>query len=105
MFIGIPYFPYIMSDSILSSCHLSVNSYPCLTDVIATFHSLSVSGATISRYSNIVLIISAHIFFFSKKMACSSSVLAFIANTLNLIIKSTIFFFSYLKCQVHKWWT
>ena len=32
--------------------------YPCSTEVIATFHSLSVSDAAISRYSNIILIIS-----------------------------------------------
>ena len=74
--------------------------HPCLTDVIATFHFLSISRAAISRYPNIILIMSAHTFFFSKKIACSSSVLAFMANTSNSIMKSVIFFFSCLKVSI-----
>ena len=77
-----------------------MGSYPCPTNVIATFHSLSVFGATISGYSSIVLIILYHTFFFNKKMVCSSSVSAFVANALNSIIKSTVFFFSCLKVLI-----
>ena len=44
-------------------------SYSCLTDIITTFHFLSVSGATIGGYHNIVLIILLLTFFFNKKMA------------------------------------
>ena len=51
-------------------------------------------------YPNIVLITSCHAFFFNKKMACSSSVSAFMANTLNLIMKSTIFFFPCLNVSI-----
>ena len=39
-------------------------------------------------------------FFFNKKMACSSSVSAYIANALNSIIKSTMFFFPCLKVSI-----
>jgi len=54
--------------------------YSCPTDVIDTFHSLSDSGIAIGGYPSIVLMIFYHMFFFSRKMACSSSVLAFMAN-------------------------
>jgi len=68
--------------------------------VIAAFHSLSVSGAAMGRYPNIVLMMLDYTFFFNKKMACSSFVSTFIANALNLIIKSAMFFFSYLKDSI-----
>ena len=68
-------------------------SYSCLTDVIATFHFLSVFGATIGGYPNIFLIILLLTFFFNKKIAYISSVSVFMANALNSIIKSTIYFF------------
>ena len=38
--------------------------------------------------------------FFSKKIACSLSISVFIANVSNLIIKSTVFFFPYLKDSI-----
>jgi len=40
---------------------------------------------------------SSHTFFLNEKMACSSFVSAFMANTSNSIMKSTIFFFPCLK--------
>ena len=72
-------------------CCLSMDSYPCSTDVIATFHSLSVSGTAIGGYPSIVLMMLCHIFFFNKKMAYSSSVSAFMASASNSIIKSVVF--------------
>ena len=77
-----------------------MDSYPCPTDVIATFHSLSVSGAAIGGYSSIVLIMLCRTFFFNRKMACSLSISAFVANASNSIIKSTVFFFSCLKVLI-----
>ena len=74
--------------------------YPCPTEVIATFHSLSVSGTTMGRYSNIVLIMSDCIVIFSKKMACSSSMSVFMASTSNSIMKSTVFHFPCLKVSI-----
>ena len=97
---GIPHPLYIVSDPVLQSCHPSVDSQPCPTEVIATFHSLSVSGTAIGKYPSIILIISAHIFFFNKKIVCNSFVLAFIASTLNSIIKYTMFFFPFLKISI-----
>ena len=51
-------------------CFSSTTSgfYSCLTDVIATFHFLSVFGATISEYPNIVLVILLLTFFFNMKI-------------------------------------
>ena len=72
-----------------------MNSYSCPTKVITTFYSLSVSGAAISRYPSMVLIISARIFFFNKNIACMSSVSVFMANASNSIIKSAICFLPY----------
>ena len=43
---------------------------------------------------------SDHIFFFNKKMVCSSSVSAFMANMSNFIMKSTVFFFPCLKDSI-----
>ena len=77
-----------------------MDSYPCPTDIIATFHSLSDSGAAIGGYPSIVLMISGHMFFFNKKMVCNSSISAFIASTLNSIMKSAIFFFPCLKVSI-----
>jgi len=77
-----------------------VDLYPCPTDVMAIFYSLSVSGMAIGRYPSIVLMILCHMFFFNRKMACKSSVSAFMANTLNSIIKSAVFFFSCLKVSI-----
>ena len=68
--------------------------------MITTFYSLSNSGTTIGRYLNIVLMISCHTFFFSKKMVYSLSVSIFMAKASNSIIKSTMFFFPYLKDSI-----
>ena len=51
-----------------------MDSYHCLSNLIATFHSLSDFGAVISGYPNIVLIISLLTFFFNKKIMCILSV-------------------------------
>jgi len=48
-------------------------------------------------YPNIVLIIFCHTFFFSKNIAYSLSVSAFIAKISNLIMKSAMFHFPCLK--------
>jgi len=53
-----------------------------------------------NRYPNIILIMLGCTFFFNKKMVCSSSVSTFIAKTLNSIIKSTVFYFPYLKNSI-----
>jgi len=74
-----------------------MNSYPCPTEVITTFHSLSISGTVIDRYPNMVLIMSCYTFFFSKNIVCRSSVSVFIAKALNSIMKSTVFCFPCLK--------
>jgi len=74
-----------------------VDLYLCPTEVITIFHSLSVSGVAIGRYSNMVLIIFCYTFFFSKNIACSSFVSAFIAKASNSIMKSTVFHFFCLK--------
>ena len=66
--------------------------YSYSTAVIITFYSLSISGAAIGGYPNMVLIMSAYILFFNKNMVCRSSVSAFMANTSNLIMKSTMCF-------------
>jgi len=77
-----------------------VDSYSCLTEVVAIFYSLSVSGVAMGRYLNIILIMSDHTFFFNKKIACSSSMSAFMANALNSIMKSTVFCFPCLKILI-----
>ena len=77
-----------------------MDSYPCPTELIAAFHSLSDSGTAMDGYSNIILMISCHIFFFNRNIACSSSVSAFIANTSNLIMKFAVFFFPCLKDSI-----
>ena len=77
-----------------------MDSYPCPTDVIATFHSLSVSGIAIGGYPNIVLMMSCRMFFFNKKMACSLSVSAFMANASNLMMKSAVFRFPCLNVSI-----
>jgi len=74
--------------------------YPCLTNVIATFHSLNISSIFISEYSSIILMILACIFFFNTKITCNLFVSACMASTSNSIMKSTIFFFSYLKVLI-----
>ena len=94
--IGAPYSPNVISIPILQLCQLSMNSYPCSTEVIATFYSLSISNAAISRYSSIVLIISAQIFFFNRNITCMSLVFTFIAKALNSIMKLAMCF---LHCQ------
>jgi len=43
---------------------------------------------------------SGHMFFFNKKIVCSSSVSAFMANMSNSIMKSAMFFFPYLKNSI-----
>ena len=77
-----------------------MDSYSCPIDVIATFHSFKVSGIAIGGYSNIVLIISCHMFFFNKKMACSLSVSAFMASASNSMIKSAVFCFPCLNVSI-----
>jgi len=74
--------------------------YPYPTEVITIFYSLRVSGATIGRYSNNILMMSGHIFFFNKKIAYSSSVFAFITKVSNSIIKSAVFYFPCLKDSI-----
>jgi len=69
-----------------------VDSYLCPTEVIATFHSLSILGAAIGGYSSIVLMMSAQTFFLSKNIVYMSSVSAFVTNTLNSIIKLAMYF-------------
>ena len=77
-----------------------MNSYPCLTDVITTFHSFNVSDAPISKYPSIVLIMSDHTFFFNKKIMYNLSVSVFIANALNSIMKLAMFFLPCLKVSI-----
>ena len=72
----------------------------CPTEVITIFHSLSVSGATISRYPSMVLMMSAWTFFFSKNIMCMSLVSAFIANVSNLIIKLAMCFLPYWNVSI-----
>jgi len=73
-----------------------MDSYPYPTEVIATFHSLIISGAAIGRYPSMVLMMSAQTFFFSKffskNIMYMSSVSAFIANVSNSIIKLAMCF-------------
>ena len=68
--------------------------------MIATFYSLSVSGAAMGGYLNIILIISCYTFFFSKNITYSSSLSVFIAKISNLIMKSAIFHFPCLKNSI-----
>ena len=100
MSIGYPHPPYITLVPVLQSWHPSIDSYPCLTDVIATFHSLSDSGMAIGGYPKIILMMFCHTFFFNKKMACSLSVSIFVANASNSIMKSAVFFFPCLKVSI-----
>jgi len=69
-----------------------VNSYSCPTEIIAIFYSLSFSGAAIGGYSNIIFIIFVQTFFFNGNMMCRLSILAFMANASNSIIKLAICF-------------
>ena len=77
-----------------------MDSYSCPTVVIAIFHSLSMSGAAIGGYPNMVLIMSACTFFFNKNIACKLSVSTFMANTLNSIMKSTMCFLPCLNVAI-----
>ena len=70
------------------------------TEVIVTFYSLSISGPTIGGYSSIVFIMFVQTFFFNRNIMCRSSVLAFMANTLNLIIKLTMCFLLCLDVSI-----
>ena len=97
---GCSHLPYVIPVPSLWSWHSSMDLYPCLTKVIVIFHFLSDSGAAMGGYPSIILMISCHTFFFSKKMACSSSVSVFIAKASNFIMKSTIFCFSCLKDSI-----
>ena len=76
------------------------NIYSCPTNMIAIFHSKSNFNTAMGRYSNMVLIILLLIFFFNKKITYISSVLSFIANTSNFIIKFMICFFSCLNALI-----
>jgi len=71
-----------------------------MIEMIATFHSLSNSSATMTRYPNMVLIISLLTFFFSKNIIYISLVLVFITNTLNSIIKFAMCFFPCLNVLI-----
>ena len=51
-------------------------------------------------YPRIVLIISCRVFFFNRKMACSSFVSAFMASALNSMMKSTVFCFPCLNVSI-----
>ena len=86
------FFPFVSN---FWSCPIVL--YPCPTNMITTFHFLSIFGAIMGRYSNIILIMLLLIFFFSKNIACMLLVSVFIANTSNSIIKSMMCFFSYLN--------
>ena len=72
-----------------------MDSYPYPTEVIATFHSLSVLGAAIGGYSSMVLMMSTQTFFFNRNTTCMLSVFAFIANASNSIMKLAIYFLLY----------
>ena len=63
MSMNIPLFLYIVLVSVLQSCLLFMNSYLYPTEMIAIFHSLSISGTAINGYPSIVFIISIQIFF------------------------------------------
>ena len=83
------------------------NSRSCSIILFAFYRLISfltkmivISGTAMNGYPNVVLIILLLIFFFNKKIACMSLVLAFIANILNSIMKSTICFFSYLNVLI-----
>ena len=91
---------YIVSNLVLYLLLLYVDLYRCSTEIITIFHSLSISSTVIGEYPNIVLIISTCMFFFSKNMAYSSFVLAFMTNALNLIIKLAIYFLPYLNILI-----
>ena len=91
---------FISNPPILQSCFLFVNSYSCPTNVIAVFHSLSYVGTAMGRYSNMVLIMSLLIFFFSTNITWMLLVLAFIANVSNSIIKLVMCFFSCLNVLI-----
>jgi len=75
-----------------------VDFYFCSTDVITTFHSFNVSGPAISRYSNIILIMSALTFFFNKNIAYILLVLVSMAHASNLIIEVSNMLPSLLEC-------
>ena len=77
-----------------------MDSYPWPTNVIATFYSLSDSSTAMGRYLSIILMMSCHIFFFNRNIACSSSISTFIARVPNSIIKSAVFHFPYLKVSI-----
>ena len=74
--------------------------YLYLTNIIAIFYSLSDSGTAMGGYPNMVLIILLLTFFFNKKIACMSSISAFMANASNSIIKSTMCFSPYLNVSI-----
>ena len=68
--------------------------------MIATFHSLSSSSATISRYPNVILTILSLTFFFNKKIVYMLTISAFITNASNFIMKLAMCFFSCLKVSI-----
>ena len=77
-----------------------MDSYPCLTDVIATFHFLSVSSAAMGGYPNIILIIFCLMFFFNRNIMCNLSISAFMASASNSIMKLAVFHFPCLKDSI-----
>ena len=100
IFIDVPFPLYIMPIFVLYSCQLFVDSYSCLTEVIVIFYSLSVSSTTIGGYLSIILIMSVQMFFFSRNIVYMSSIFTFMANILNLIIKSAICFLLCLNISI-----
>ena len=68
--------------------------------MIATFYCLSVSGAIIGRYPNTIFIMSVLIFLFSKNIVSMLSILAFMANTSNLIMKLAMCFLLCLNVSI-----
>ena len=77
-----------------------MNSYPCSTKMITTFHFLSVSGTAIGRYSSIIFIMLVLMFFFNKNIAYMLSVSVFMANASNSIMKLVMCFFSCLNDSI-----
>ena len=100
MSIGYPCPLYVILVLVLKSFLSSIDLYPWPTNVIATFHSLSDSGAAIGRYPSIVLIMLCHTFFFNRNIVYSLSISVFIVRASNSIIKSTVFCFPCLKVLI-----
>ena len=77
-----------------------MNSYPCLTETITTFYSLSDSDTAIGECPSIILIMLVLTFFFNKKIMCMLLVSIFMANASSSIMKSVICFFPCLNVLI-----